>query len=65
MNVWVILVTYEDRTSNVNEGYKTYNDARRAVVKKIDNDDLKMSGDYIFKDLQNDIVYELKSVYIL
>lgn len=65
MNVWVILVTYKDRTSNVNEGYKTYNDARRAVVKKIDNDDLKMSGDYIFKDLQNDIVYELKSVYIL
>ena len=67
MNVWVILVTYYKhyKTSNVSQlGYKTYEEAKKEVINKINKEDLKIENDYKFLDCDNEIEYELKSVLI-
>lgn len=65
MNVWVVLVTYNsfENEVNLNEGYKTYNEAKLAVLKKIKGE-IRNLGDFIFIDVENEITYELKSVTI-
>lgn len=66
MNVWVILVTYGDfcGETNVNEGYKTYAEAKLAVMKKIGENSMFNIGDFIFTDKDENISYELKEVTI-
>ena len=67
MNAWIILVTYYKnyKTSNVSQtGYKTYEQAKKEVLSKINEEDLKVESDYRFLDLENEIQYELKSVFI-
>ena len=70
MNVWVILVTYIDRiirncddVSNVNEAYKTLEEARTAVKKKF-NDEYMEYNEFKYLDTVNQIIYELKEVTI-
>lgn len=66
MYIWVVMVTYhKDRLSNISQiGYKTYEEAKKFVLNRILDDDLKTKGDYKFIDLENEIEYELKSVLI-
>lgn len=64
MNFWGILVKYKDGKININEGYKTYNEAKKAILKKINIEETKIISDYIFIDLENEITYELKTIDI-
>lgn len=64
MNFWGILVKYKDGEININEGYKTYNEAKKAILKKINIEETKIISDYIFIDLENEITYELKTIDI-
>ena len=59
--MWVVLVTFKDRTSNVSqEAYKTYDEALSWLRKK----EIKQVSDYVFYDEDGKIKYELKNVYI-
>ena len=64
MSFWGILVKYKDGEININEGYKTYNEAKKAILKKINIEETKIISDYIFIDLENEITYELKTIVI-
>ena len=60
--MWVILVTYKNKQANVSqEAYKTYLEARQEIMKK---ENIKTITDYIYYDIDNEIQYELKNVYI-
>lgn len=60
--MWVILVTYKNKQANVSqEAYKTYLEARQEITKK---ENIKTITDYIYYDIDNEIQYELKNVYI-
>ena len=60
--MWVILVTYKNKQVNVSqEAYKTYLEARQEIMKK---ENIKTITDYIYYDIDNEIQYELKNVYI-
>lgn len=60
--MWVILVTFPNKQVNVSqEAYKTYTEAKAWILKK---DNIKSINDYMFYDMENDIKYELKNVYI-
>ncbi len=59
--MWVVLVIFNNKQSNISqEAYKTYNEALAEMKKK----DIKQLDDYKFYDIENEIIYELKSVYI-
>ena len=59
---WVILVIYSNLEVNISQdAYKTYNEARAWVLKKHNVD---IINDYRFFDRDNNIMYELKNVYI-
>ncbi len=64
MNAWVILVTFRNGTVNTNEGYKTYEEAKNSIYKKIEFDDMRTLGDYRFFDINNEILYEIKNITI-
>ena len=64
MNAWVILVTFRNGTVNTNEGYKTYEEAKNSIYKKIEFDDIRTLGDYRFFDINNEILYEIKNITI-
>ena len=60
--MWVILVTYKNKQANVSqEAYKTYLEARQEIMKK---ENIKAITNYIYYDIDNEIQYELKNVYI-
>lgn len=60
--MWVVLVRYKDGTVNVSqEAYKTYQEAKAEIVKK---DNIKTVTDYIYYDVENELQYEIKTVYI-
>lgn len=60
--MWVVLVRYKDGTVNVSqEAYKTYQEAKAEIVKK---DNIKTVTDYIYYDIENELQYEIKTVYI-
>lgn len=59
--MWVILVIFNNKQSNISqEAYKTYNEVLAEMKKK----DIKQLDDYKFYDIENEIIYELKNVYI-
>lgn len=59
--MWVILVIFNNKQSNISqEAYKTYNEALAEMKKK----DIKQLDDYKFYDIENEITYKLKNVYI-
>lgn len=59
--MWVILVTYKNKISNVSqEAYKTYNEALFEMKRK----EITQLNEYKFYDEENEIQYELKNVYI-
>lgn len=59
--MWVILVTYRNKDSNVSqEAYKTYAEALAYLKSK----EISQVDDYTFQDRENCIIYELKNVYI-
>lgn len=59
--MWVVLVIFNNKQSNISqEAYKTYNEALAEMKKK----DIKQLDDYKFYDVENEIIYELKNVYI-
>jgi hypothetical protein len=59
--MWVVLVIFNNKQSNISqEAYKTYNEALAEMKKK----DIKQLDDYKFYDIENEIIYELKNVYI-
>lgn len=61
-SIWVVLVTFSNKQVNISqEAYKTYIEARAWILKK---DNIKSINDYMFYDIENDIRYELKNVYI-
>lgn len=60
--MWVVLVRYKDGLVNVSqEAYKTYQEAKAEIVKK---DNIKTVTDYIYYDIENELQYEIKTVYI-
>lgn len=60
-SVWVVLVTFNNKQSNVSqESYRTYSEAVSEMKKK----DIQQLNDYVFYDIENEIKYELKNVYI-
>lgn len=60
--MWVVLVRYKDGTVNVSqEAYKTYQEAKAEIVKK---DNIKTVTDYIYYGIENELQYEIKTVYI-
>lgn len=60
--MWVVLVRYKDGTVNVSqEAYKTYQEAKAEIVKK---NNIKTVTDYIYYDIENELQYEIKTVYI-
>lgn len=60
--MWVVLVRYKDGTVNVSqEAYKTYQEAKAEIIKK---DNIKTVTDYIYYDVENELQYEIKTVYI-
>lgn len=60
-SVWVVLVTFNNKQSNVSqESYRTYSEAVSEMKKK----DIQQINDYVFYDIGNEIKYELKNVYI-
>lgn len=60
--MWVVLVRYKDGTVNVSqEAYKTYQEAKAEIIKK---DNIKTVTDYIYYDIENELQYEIKTVYI-
>lgn len=60
--MWVVLVRYKDGTVNVSqEAYKTYQEAKVEIIKK---DNIKTVTDYIYYDIENELQYEIKTVYI-
>lgn len=64
-HVWVIKVTFNNKTVNLNEAYTSYDKAKYAILRKIDECDRKYLSDYRFYDIQNEIEYELKLVDII
>ena len=62
---WVIKVTYlEHNQVNFNEAYWTYENCITAIRKKVKGKAYTMINEYVYKDLDNDIVYEAKLVDI-
>ena len=60
-SIWVVLVTFSNKQSNVSqESYRTYTEALAEMKKK----DIQQIDDYVFYDIENEIKYELKNVYI-
>lgn len=62
---WVIKVTFLNTGEvNFNEAYWTYENCIAAIRKKLKGKAFTMIDKYIYKDLDNDIVYEAKLVDI-
>ena len=60
-SVWVVLITFNNKQSNISqESYRTYNEAISEMKRK----DIQQINDYVFYDIENEIKYELKNVYI-
>ena len=66
MEVWILLVrSCGNGINNISqEGYLTYKDAIKEIDYKLKDVDSKSLSDFMFKDLTNNIVYELKNVFI-
>ena len=64
MNAWVILTIDRNGTVNTNEGYKTYEEAKNSIYKRIEFEDMRALGDYRFFDINNEILYEIKNITI-
>lgn len=64
MSIWGILVRYPNGVFNINESYKTYEKAKAVIkYKRIEPENLKIIDDYKFYDLENEILYEIKSIW--
>lgn len=64
MSVWGILVRYDNGETNINEAYRTYDEAKRVVEKKLSNDVVRLS-EFEVRDYENDVTYELKLISVL
>lgn len=64
MSIWGILVKFDNGEVNINEGYRNYEDAKRAVEKKL-SDDVVRYSEFEVRDYENDVTYELKLISIL
>ena len=60
---WVIKVTYlKTGEVNFNEAYREYNRCMLAIKDKLKGKAFTMINDFIYKDIDNEIVYEAKCV---
>lgn len=65
MNAWVIIVKYLNGQTNVSQdAYESLIDAIKEINYKLENVNFTAINDFIFKDLDNNILYELKCIYI-
>lgn len=64
MSVWGILVKFDNGEVNINEAYRTYDEAKRVVEKKLSNDVVRLS-EFEVRDYENDVTYELKLISVL
>jgi len=63
--VWVIKVTFPNGEVNFNEGYLSFDKCKSAILNKNKyTEHIKTINDYIFKDLDSEIIYEIKCVTI-
>ena len=64
-NCWVIKVTYLNNGEiNFNEAYWTLDKCMSRIRKKLEGKAYTMINDFIYKDLDDEIVYEAKLVDI-
>ena len=64
MKIYGILVRFSDMATNINEAFKTYESAAKAILNKIRPSNLHAVDKYNIIDLSNNIHYEIKEIYL-